>query len=48
VGRVNYDPEMHMALAKEVAEATIRVYREGLAGGVGDWDNVFLNAWDPP
>jgi len=47
VGRVNYDPVMHVALAKEVAEATLRFYKEGLAAGVGDWDNVFLNAWDP-
>lgn len=46
VGQVNYDPEIHMALAKETAEATIRFYKEGLAAGIGDWDNVFLPAWD--
>jgi hypothetical protein len=46
VGQVNYDPEIHKALAKETAEATIRFYKEGLEAGIGDWENVFLPAWD--
>jgi hypothetical protein len=46
VGRVNYDRELHGTLAEEVAEATLRLYKEGLGAGIGDWDNVFLNAWD--
>jgi hypothetical protein len=46
VARVNYDPEMHLTLAKEAAEATVRFYKEGLAAGIDGWDNVFLTAWD--
>jgi hypothetical protein len=46
VARVNYDPDLHMKLADEAAQATIKFYEEGLEFGIDNWDNQFLLAWD--
>jgi hypothetical protein len=46
VVKVDYNAETHLRLAKDVAQATIHFYKEGLAAGCADWDNVFLEAWD--
>lgn len=44
--KVNYDAAMHVELAKEVAEATIRFYEEGETAGIQNWDQTFLLSWD--
>ncbi|NYF78370.1 DUF2971 domain-containing protein [Granulicella arctica] len=46
VVRVVYDIQKHAALANQIAEATVRFYKEGLEAGIESWDDVFLAAWD--
>jgi Protein of unknown function (DUF2971) len=46
VTRVNYDAAKHTELAKDAAEATVRFYKEGIADGGENWDDVFIGAWD--
>ena len=46
VAQVNYDKERHLTLAAEVAEATIRFYKEGLDASIENWEETFLAAWD--
>jgi Protein of unknown function (DUF2971) len=48
--KVNYDPNTHKQLAKDVVAATIRFYEEGLAGRTGEqivqWEKDFVLAWE--
>jgi len=48
--RVNYDKELHEKIASEVAEATVRFFREGVnnkrAATISTWEDEFLAAWD--
>jgi Protein of unknown function (DUF2971) len=46
VAKVNYNPETHLKLAKDVAQATIRFYKEGLDTNHPNWDETFLKVWD--
>ena len=50
IGKVNYDAELHSLIATEVAEATVRFYREGLAkrnpAERETWAEDFLSFWD--
>ena len=48
--KVNYDPVRHKELAKSLAEATLRFYREGIEQNRAEtpeaWALKFLNEWD--
>jgi hypothetical protein len=50
LAKVNYDISAHDALAKKVAEATVRFFREGQARRTNEnpshWGGEFLAAWD--
>jgi hypothetical protein len=50
VVKVNYDAALHAAIADEVAEATLRFYREGLEARQNvdppQWAEEFFQAWD--
>jgi hypothetical protein len=46
IGRVNYDSETHMVLAKEAALKTVEYYKKGLEAGITNWDDRFLQGWD--
>lgn len=50
IAKVNYDRSLHEVLASEVAEATLRFYREGLAARKEDdaetWGEEFFATWD--
>jgi hypothetical protein len=46
VGRVNYNSQVHTAIAREAAQKTVEYYREGLQSGLTNWDDRFLKVWD--
>lgn len=46
VVKVKYDPKTHSEMAENVANDTIKFYKEGLEAGIPDWDDVFLQVWD--
>jgi hypothetical protein len=47
---VIYDRDKQLASVREVVEATLRFYREGLTGeridNPAEWGRIFFNAWD--
>jgi hypothetical protein len=49
--KVNYDKVTHENIASQVAEATVRFFREGLEQKRADtaekWEDEFLARWDP-
>jgi Protein of unknown function (DUF2971) len=44
--QVNYNNQTHLEVAKEVAQATIDFYQEGIHAGIENWDDKFLWTWD--
>jgi hypothetical protein len=49
VARVNYDKQQHKVVAEQIADATIRFFRDGLekerAASPAEWITEFLPAW---
>jgi len=48
--KVIYDRHLQLAFTREIVDATLRFYREGLIGdrldNPAEWARVFFNAWD--